>query len=111
MRILIIGAGGTIGKKLTPVLGERHEIITAGRNSGDYRVDIANSESIKLLFEKIPVIDSCICIAASGPLDNFATLTETQLKNDLHAKLFGQINLVLLGQYYINDSGSFTLTL
>jgi NAD(P)-dependent dehydrogenase (short-subunit alcohol dehydrogenase family) len=110
MRILIIGASGTIGKKLTPYLASKHEILTAGRNSGEFTVDITSEDSIKKLFEQIKDLDACICIAASGPLDKFATLTERQLQKDLKGKLFGQINVVLIGQHYLNDNGSFTLT-
>jgi NAD(P)-dependent dehydrogenase (short-subunit alcohol dehydrogenase family) len=110
MRILVIGASGTIGKRLTPVLAQQHEIITAGRNSGEVRVDISSEQSIKELFEQVKNIDACICIAASGPLDDFATLTEQQLQADLKGKLFGQMNIVLIGQHHINNNGCFTLT-
>jgi NAD(P)-dependent dehydrogenase (short-subunit alcohol dehydrogenase family) len=110
MRILIIGASGTIGKRLTPYLSSKHEVLTAGRNSGAFSVDITSEDSIKKLFEQVQNIDACICIAASGPLDNFASLTEEQLQKDLKGKLFGQMNLVLIGQHHLNDNGSFTLT-
>ena len=110
MRILIIGASGTIGKRLTPALGSRHEIIRAGRNSGDVNVDITSEVSIERLFKEVKNLDACVCIAASGPLDNFATLTEGQLLQDFKGKLFGQVNLVLIGQHYLNDNGCFTLT-
>lgn len=110
MKILIIGANGTIGKKLTPQLATQHEIITAGRNSGEVRVDISSEESIKEMFKQVKNVDACICIAASGPLDNFSTLTEKQLLEDFKGKLFGQMNLVLIGQNYLNNNGCFTLT-
>ena len=110
MRIVVIGATGTIGKRLTPELEKKHTIIRAGRNSGDVRVDITQASSIKAMFEQVKDIDACICIAASGPLDNFATLTEQQLQDDFKGKLFGQMNVVLIGQHYLNDRGCFTLT-
>lgn len=110
MRILIIGASGTIGKRLTPALEGKHEIIRAGRTSGDVQVDITSEPSIKEMFQQVNNIDACVCIAASGPLDDFATLTETQLLEDLKGKLFGQINVVLIGQHSLNNNGSFTLT-
>ena len=110
MRILIIGASGTIGKKLSPSLKFNHEIITAGRNSGDFKVDITLEQSIQNLFKQVRNIDACICAAASGPLDNFETLTETQLHKDLKGKMYGQINIVLIGQHYLNDNGCFTIT-
>jgi len=110
MRILLIGAGGTIGKRLMPGLKSKHEIVTAGRNSGDLKVDISSEESIRSLFKQVNNIDACICIAASGPLDDFNMLNEKQLYEDLKGKMFGQINVVLIGRHYLNDNGSFTLT-
>lgn len=110
MKILVIGANGTIGKRLTPTLEKQHEVITAGRNSGDIRVDISSESSIKNMFDSLKDIDACICIGASGPMDNFSTLTEKQLLEDFKGKLFGQMNLVLIGQHYLKDDGCFTLT-
>lgn len=110
MKVIIIGGNGTIGKRLTPHLSKQHTVITAGRNSGDVSVDVTSEVSIKRMFEEVQDIDACVCIAASGPLDNFETLTQSQLMEDMQGKLFGQINLVLIGQHYLNDHGCFTLT-
>ena len=35
MRILVIGAEGTVGKAVVHELGRRHDIVTAGRSSGE----------------------------------------------------------------------------
>ena len=110
MRILVIGASGTIGKRLVSRFETGNEIITAGRTSGDIKVDITSVDSIKQMFADAKNIDACICVAASGPLDNFSTLTEQQLLSDMKGKLFGQVNIVLTGQRYLNPNGSFTLT-
>ncbi|QNL48271.1 short chain dehydrogenase [Olivibacter sp. SDN3] len=110
MKILIIGGNGTIGKKVTQRLSANHEVITAGRSSGDIQVDIRSEESIKYLFDSIKTIDACICTAASGTMDNFKTLTQAKLHENMQGKLFGQMNLVLIGQHFLNDGGSFTLT-
>jgi NAD(P)-dependent dehydrogenase (short-subunit alcohol dehydrogenase family) len=110
MKILVIGGNGTIGKSLTPFLRQKHQVITAGRNSGDLRADITSDQSIEDMFKAAGPIDSCICVAASGPLDDFATLTRKQLLKDINGKLFGQISVVLIGQNYLNDGGCFTLT-
>jgi hypothetical protein len=66
-------------RRLTPELAQRHKIIKAGRNSGDCSVDVTSKDPIKRLFEQVKNIDACICIAASGPLDDFQTLTEEKL--------------------------------
>lgn len=110
MRILIIGATGTIGKHIASSLSEQHEVITAGRNSGDYHVDINSKISIESLFRKIGKVDACICAASCEARDNFSTLTELDLFLNMKGKLFGQVNTVLVGQHYLNDNGSFTLT-
>jgi len=110
MKILVIGGNGTLGKQICRELAQEDEIITAGRNSGDYRVDITSPGSIRQLFEQINGPDACICVAASGALDDFQTLTEDELLSNMKGKFFGQANLVLIGQHYLNKGGSFTLT-
>jgi len=110
MRILIVGANGTLGKKVSLALAAKHELITAGRQSGDHHVDITSESSVKRLFKAIKPVDACICTAASGDLDDFPTLTGKKLLANMKGKLMGQVNLVLIGQHYLNDKGSFTLT-
>jgi nucleoside-diphosphate-sugar epimerase len=42
MKILLIGAAGTIGSAVDKELSQRHEVIRIGR-SGDFQVDISDS--------------------------------------------------------------------
>jgi hypothetical protein len=51
-----------------------------------------------------------VCVAASGALDVFQRLTEADLLENMRGKLLGQINVVLIGQRYLTERGSFTLT-
>lgn len=110
MKILLIGANGEIGKILYPALAKNHEIILAGRNSGDFRIDLSDSNSIEKLFEEIKNIDACICVAGDCYTGDLLSLDEKKLNIGIENKLLGQINLVLIGQKYLNDNGSFTLT-
>ncbi|MCK9877338.1 SDR family oxidoreductase [Frankia sp. Ag45/Mut15] len=55
-------------------------------------------------------VDAVVCVAVSGALDDFQSLTEQDLLDTLRGKFFGQVNLVLLGQRHLRDGGSFTLT-
>ncbi|MEL7587152.1 MAG: short chain dehydrogenase [Prolixibacteraceae bacterium] len=110
MRILIIGGSGTIGEKVAEALTPRHEIIVASRSNAKFQVDLTFARSIRHLFETIGPLDACISTTASGALDTFSKLTEEELLDNMKAKLFGQINLVLIGQRYLKDNGSFTLT-
>jgi Dehydrogenases with different specificities (related to short-chain alcohol dehydrogenases) len=110
MRILVVGASGTIGRPLCAELATRHEVIAAGRSGRDVAVDVTKAESIEQMYRRVGHVDACICVAASGALDHFADLTEAALIENMRGKLFGQINLVLIGQRYLADNGSFTLT-
>jgi len=110
MKLLIIGGQGTIGKKVSAHFAKKHEIIIAGRVSGDVTADIADSESIKAMFESIGKIDAILCIAGEAKWAPFDSLTEDDFYIGLRSKLMGQVNLVRIGQDYLNTGGSFTLS-
>jgi len=110
LRVILVGGSGTIGRRLAPELAQRHEIIVAGRTSGDVHVDITSAESIEAMYRQVPNVDAVVGIAASGALDEFDTLTEEQLLDNMRGKFFGQANLVLIGQRFVKPGGSFTLT-
>ncbi len=110
MRILAIGAEGTVGKAAVNELGRRHEVVTAGRSSGELRVDIANEASIRDMFAKLGKVDAVVSTAGHVHYGPLTTMTGEQFKSGLLDKLLGQVNLVLIGQNFVNDGGSFTLT-
>lgn len=110
MKILIIGGNGTIGKTVVKHFAPENEILIAGRTNGDVTVDIANSKSIKSMFEKTGKLDAIICIAGEAKWANFNELTEEDYYIGLKSKLMGQVNLVRIGQNYLNPKGSITLS-
>ena len=110
MKILIIGGNGTIGKKVSAHLSKKHDIITAGRTSGDMKFDMEDSASIKTMYESIGKLDAVVCIAGEAKWAAFDSLTEDDFYIGLRSKLMGQVNLVRIGQDYLNRGGSFTLT-
>ncbi|MDO6429108.1 short chain dehydrogenase [Flavitalea sp. BT771] len=110
MQILIIGGDGTIGRKVAAALGVRHDIIIAGRNSGDVRVDISSAASIETMFKKLGRLDACICTAGTGYYGDFTTMGEAHVLPGVQGKLLGQMNLVMIGKDYLQEGGSFTLT-
>ena len=110
MKILLIGAGGTIGSAVDKELSQRHEIIRIGRSSGDFQVDISDGASIRKLFEQTGMFDALICAAGNvtfAPLDE---MTEASFELGLKDKLMGQVNLLLIGREFANDGASFTFT-
>lgn len=110
MKILIVGATGTVGKFVAAALSERHEIVAAGSKSGDARVDIKDAGSIRKLFEKVGKVDAVVSAAGKVHFGEFAKMTEAEIAVGLKDKLMGQVNLVLIGRDYVSDNGSFTLT-
>jgi NAD(P)-dependent dehydrogenase (short-subunit alcohol dehydrogenase family) len=110
MKIIIVGASGTIGKKVTAELSGRHEVIKAGIGSGDITVDITSTASIEQMFKKAGPFDALISTTGNGHFGLLRDMTAEDFKIGLHNKLLGQVNLVLIGQHYINPKGSFTLT-
>ena len=110
MKILLIGGKGTIGKKVSNHFSKKHEVLIAGRKSGDISVDIANSESIEEMFQSIGNVDAVVCIAGEAKWAAFDSMTEEDFYIGLKSKLMGQVNLVRIGQNYLNAGGSFTLT-
>ncbi len=115
LRILVVGASGTIGKAIVAELKPRHEIIAVGRKSGEINIDIADAASIRDGLKKAGPLDAVICAAGSvtfAPLDNFkaAPLGENLHTIGIASKLLGQINLALAARDVLKDRGSITLT-
>lgn len=110
MKIVIVGGSGTIGSAVVRELSERHKIVTVGKKSGDYQVDITNPESLEQLFKKIGTFDALISATGNVHFGSFETMTNELYQIGLQDKLMGQVNLVLIGRNYISDGGSFTLT-
>ena len=110
MKILIIGGYGTIGKTVSEHFSKKHDVIVAGRNSGDVSVDMTDSESIEAMFESIGNVDAVVCIAGEAKWAAFEDLTEEDFYIGLKSKLMGQVNVVRIGQKYLNAGGSFTLS-
>jgi NAD(P)-dependent dehydrogenase (short-subunit alcohol dehydrogenase family) len=110
MRILVIGGNGTIGKKVSQRLLERHEVIIAGRSSGDVQVDFSDASSIKKMLEEVGEVDSIVAIAGDAKWDKFNNLSEEDFYIGIKSKLMGQVNVVRIGKDYLNKGGSITLS-
>jgi NAD(P)-dependent dehydrogenase (short-subunit alcohol dehydrogenase family) len=109
MRVLLIGATGTVGQAASLGL-KKHDIITAGRSSGAIKVDVTDEASVRAMFKQAGKIDAVITTLGHvhfGPVD---TMTADQFRKGLNDKLMGQINVALIAMQHLNDAGSITLT-
>ena len=109
-KVVVIGATGTLGRAITTELKLRHEVIEVGTTRGAHRVDSTNPESIEQLFREIGKVDAIVTATGKVHFGPLPDMTVEQFWVGLRDKLMGQINVVLLGQQYLNDGGSFTLT-
>lgn len=109
MKIIVVGAAGTLGKAVVTELGGRHEIVRAGRGGADVKVDITNLDSVKAMYAQVGAFDAVICAAGNVHFGSLQEITPEQYAIGLADKLMGQVNLVLAGQHVINNGGNFTL--
>lgn len=110
MRILVVGATGTIGRAVVSALEDRHEVVAASHRAGALTLDLADSASIERLYEKVGRVDAVVCAAGATRFRPLSELSEEDFRFSLLHKLLGQINLVRLGRRFVADRGSFTLT-
>ena len=110
MKIVVIGATGTIGGAVVKLLRQRHQVIAVSRSSGDYRADITNKASIETALRAIGKVDAIVSAAGSAVFKPLTALTDSDFDKSLQDKLMGQVNVVRAGAQYIQSGGSITLT-
>ena len=110
MKVLVIGASGPVGSEVVEELAERHEVFSAGREQGEYRVDITRDESVEAMFKAVGSLDAIVVTAGSVFFGPLATMRPADFNVGLQGKLLGQVRVALLGQHVLRDGGSLTLT-
>ncbi|MEX0837342.1 MAG: short chain dehydrogenase [Gemmatimonadota bacterium] len=111
MKILVIGATGTIGSAVARALRARgHEVLGAGATSGERRVDISDPASIERLYESAGPLDAVVCAAGVARFGALDDLTVEDFDVSARNKLLGQVELVRRGVGCVREGGSFTLT-
>jgi NAD(P)-dependent dehydrogenase (short-subunit alcohol dehydrogenase family) len=110
MKVIVVGASGTIGKAIFDSFSSEHEVIRVGNSSGDIQVDISSEESISSMFDQVGNFDALVCAAGLAKFGKFSELSLEDFMLGFKNKLMGQVNLVRIGSGHINKGGSFTLT-
>ncbi len=109
MKIVVIGATGTIGAAVVAALEATHEVVGVSRRS-EPPVDVGEPSTIARLLATVRGIDAIICCAANAPLRSFPESSEEEFQGSIQAKLFGQIDLIRQASHHLRDGGSITVT-
>lgn len=74
MKVIVLGASGTIASEIVRALEPSHEIIRASRKRSDIVVDYFESESVHDMFKSAAEFDAVVAIVGGGsvfaPYDN-----------------------------------------
>lgn len=110
MKILHVGASGTVGEAVGRALEARgHDVIAAHRKSPNHPVDITQTESIRGLLARLGELDAIVSTAGGTPFGPWDELGRDDFRAGLDNKLLGQVELVRHGSNVVRKGGSFTL--
>jgi NAD(P)-dependent dehydrogenase (short-subunit alcohol dehydrogenase family) len=110
MKILVLGATGTIGRAVAAALAPRHEVVPVSHSKTPITVDFDRPASIRAMYQAAGQVDAVISAAGSGKWLPLATLSDDDFAFSLANKLMGQVNLVRYGFDHVRDRGAFVLT-
>ena len=65
MRILVVGATGTIGRAVVAALSAGNEIVPITRQSTAIKADLADPASIREMYRLTGTLDAVVCAAGS----------------------------------------------
>lgn len=110
MKILIVGATGTIGRAVVDALSGRHEIVAASHSRAALKVDMESPASIRAMYNAVRKVDAVVSAAGQARFGALSALTDDDFAFSLAHKLMGQVHLVRLGLDHVRDGGVFVLT-
>jgi NAD(P)-dependent dehydrogenase (short-subunit alcohol dehydrogenase family) len=109
MKIIVIGATGTIGTKVVEALAARHEVVGVARGT-DPKINLDELVTIRALFDRVRDVDAVISCAGNAVFKPFAELTDADYEIGLRSKLMGQVSLARIAKDHLREGGSITLT-
>lgn len=119
LRILLVGAGGVVGRCVHEALRDSHDVVAAGleppQSPGQIQLDLADSGAVQRALRELGPLDAVISSAGRarfGPLAQAlpAAIDQSVYGLGLHDKLMGQVNLALAAREVLRPGGSITLT-
>ncbi|MEU5823761.1 short chain dehydrogenase [Streptomyces sp. NPDC047803] len=110
MRILLVGAAGTLGSAVHKALAARgHTVIGVGRSGGDLVADVTRPEEVARLYAEAGPLDAVAVTAGEAVFRPLADLTADDFAATFRGKALSQLDLVRQGAAQLAPDGSFTL--
>ena len=110
MKIIVIGAAGTIGNEVVRALTQnKHEVVCASR-SGEVKVNVDDPSSVRALFDKVQGVDAVVSCAGNAAFKPFTELTDSDYELGLRSKLMGQVSVARFAKDHLREGGSIVLT-
>lgn len=110
VRVLVVGATGTIGTEIVKALMAEHHVIQATREHTPVTVDISDPGSIRRMYDAVGQVDAVVSAAGATRRKPLSQLTDEDYAFSIANKLMGQVNLVRYGLDHVADGGSFAVT-
>ena len=82
MKIVVIGATGTIGKAVADALARRHTVVRVGHMKGDHLVDLVSPDSIRKLLCAVSPFDAVVCAAGLAKFGPLTELTDADFQTE-----------------------------
>ena len=110
MKIIVVGATGTIGTAVSNLLKEKgHQVFAVSRHSSP-SVDITDENSVEQLLSQVGTVDAVVCAAGDAAFKSLDQMEDTDLQLSTNSKLLGQIKFFLKALPYLYPNGVIVLT-
>ncbi|MDX8029182.1 short chain dehydrogenase [Lentzea sp. BCCO 10_0856] len=108
MRILLVGATGTLGTAVhQELVARKHDVVTVARSGGDLQYDVTDPAQVADLYKTVGQVDAVASAAGSVPWRPIEELTIQDYQDAVTGKVLSQVALVKEGLTHV--TGSFTL--
>jgi NAD(P)-dependent dehydrogenase (short-subunit alcohol dehydrogenase family) len=110
MRVLVVGATGTIGRAIVAAVEGDHEVVPVSFHNSAITVDLTSPDSIVAMYRQVGAVDAVVSAAGQAKFAPLGDLSDADFAFSIANKLMGQVNLVRYGLPVVRKNGSFTLT-
>src|SRR6266508_972660 len=92
MRILVVGATGTIGRAVVAALSPSHDIVPVTRRHTAMTADLAQPDSIQVLFQALGQVDAVVCAAGDAKFAPLDQLSDSDFQFSLEDRKSTRLN-------------------